>query len=128
MAKPLEIPLVREDGEDGEFFVGSDKSSTFVVYTNGEHPRLVVRPHRRQTTPRSADSLKEVFLSEIRRAVDNFAERDGYLGFGLFLTHWKSPKLPFGVDSRKPVVEALIADGLVEVYTAPDGKDALRIR
>jgi len=125
MSKPLEIPLVR----DGESFVGSDKSSTFVVYTDGEKPRIVVKPRQpRASSVRSVDALKEVFLAEIQRAVDNFAERDGYLGFGLFLTHWKSPKLPFGVDSRKPVVEALIEDGLVEVYEAPDGKDALRLR
>lgn len=142
----FEIPTtVKTDGNDDEYYVAlPDLPATidlskvvFLVF----HPRegetqgtLVIKPRESRriapqvskgTRPRPALD-EDQFLLEVRRAEDHFAD-GGYLGLGYFLTHWKSAKLPFGVDARKPILDRLIEDGRVEVYIAHDGKDALRI-
>lgn len=125
-----EIPLnIRHDDDGRARYVGVDGSAVYVIYADEAEPRLVVRPKRRRRTQvedvPNVEDMKDIFLEEIRRAEDNF-EGTGYVGFGYFLTHWKGPRLPFGIANRKPVVEALIADGLVELYVAHDGKEAIR--
>ncbi|MHC4408035.1 MAG: hypothetical protein ACYS0F_03400 [Planctomycetota bacterium] len=136
MTQTIEIPLDVHEDEHGEFYVSREPLPPTVgsvtIYPpepDGSGAKLLVTPaHARARKQPQIESdpaaMKTVFFDEIKRAEGNF--HDGYVGFGYFLTHWKSPKLPFGVDNRKPVVEALIEDGIVERYTAHDGKDAIR--
>lgn len=140
----FEIPtIVKTDGNDDEYYVALPElpatidlsKVVFLVF----HPRkgesqgmLVIKPRERRTAPQvlkgSLPRLDEdLFLVEVRRAEEHFAEGRGYLGLGYFLTHWKSARLPFGVEARKPILDRLIDSGRVEIYIAHDGKEALRI-
>lgn len=130
MSQAFEFPLeVQSDGKlvakpDAKRVVDLSQVS-FVVDLQHERPRLVMRSRQpfveRIRTPTQSD--KNLYIDELRRAEKALS----YVGLGYFLTHWKSPKLPFGVDNRRPVIDALVAEGVVEVYVAHNGKDALRV-
>lgn len=67
----------------------------------------------------------EAFLEELENAERKF--NGGYVGLGYFLSKWKSAVLTQLPDQRREILDQLLAEGKVEVYTAPDGKDAIRL-
>ena len=50
-----------------------------------------------------------------------------YVGFNMFLTDWRSDKLPRDHQERQRCVQQAIDDGELEVYEAGDGRKALRV-
>lgn len=69
---------------------------------------------------------RTLFLEELRRAQDKF--HGGYVGANYFVTRWASEALADNPETRRRVLDALVLDGLIEVYDAPDGKKAIRVR
>lgn len=67
----------------------------------------------------------EAFLNELENAERKFA--GGYVGLGYFLSKWKSDVLTGLPDQRREILDNLLEEGLVEVYPAVDGKDAIRV-
>ena len=73
-----------------------------------------------------SDANRDLFLDEVRRAEEKF--HGGYVGANYFVTRWASEVLDESPDSRRRLLDALVDDGRVEVYSAPDGKKAIRAR
>lgn len=70
------------------------------------------------------EDVGDILLEELR-----FAERQfegGYVGLNYFVRRWKSPRLKESPDWRSQLLDELIAEGDVEIYTAPDGNKAVR--
>lgn len=72
-----------------------------------------------------SDDPADILLEELRFAERQFA--GGYVGLNYFVRRWKSPRLSDAPDWRSRLLDELIADGDVEVYTAEDGNKAVRI-
>lgn len=68
---------------------------------------------------------RTTFIEEVRRAEEKF--QGGYVGANYFVTRWASDVLEESPDSRRRLLDALVDDGRVEVYEAPDGKKAIRL-
>ena len=151
----FEIPtVVKTDGNNDEYYVATptlpatvDLSKVvFLIF----HPRegetrgtMVIKPRTSSTVPEQrpkreplvvrgalsplavGGSEDEVFYSEVQRCEEHFAGT-GYVGLGYFLTSWKSVLIPQGVEARKPILDRLIEKGWLELYSAADGKDAIR--
>ncbi len=74
--------------------------------------------------PSSDPGLHAAFLDELGRAQRHF--QSGYVGLALFLHRWMTQQdLPHWM--RPTILDALVAQGKVEVYEANDGKMALRL-
>jgi len=74
--------------------------------------------------PASDPGMHAAFLSELERAQRHF--QAGYVGLALFLHRWMTQQdLPHWM--RPTILDALVAQGKVEVYEADDGKLALRL-
>jgi len=135
MSREIEIPLtVRVDEAGDEFYVARPRrptvvdlsKSTFVVLhpeKDGEPATMIIRVRSHKRFPRQAPD--DLWVAEVRRAEDRFGP-DGYVGYGYFINNWKSQSLPHGLQSRKPVIDRLVKEGRLEVYEAPDGKEAIR--
>lgn len=63
-------------------------------------------------------------LEELRKAEKKFS--GGYVGLNYFINRWASSQLDNDPTYRKDIIDDLIVDGSVEVYKAPDGKEAIR--
>ncbi|MFI5165236.1 MAG: NYN domain-containing protein [Thermoanaerobaculales bacterium] len=66
------------------------------------------------------------FLKELQRAQGKF--KGGYVGVNFFVTRWNAPVLTKSPDARRRILDRLVRAERVEVYAAPDGSQALRIR
>ena len=73
-----------------------------------------------------SEAERETFIEEVRRAEEKF--QGGYVGANYFVTRWSSEVLEGSPESRRRLLDALVDDGRVEVYDAPDGKKAIRLR
>ena len=71
------------------------------------------------------EAERAVFLEEVRRAEEKF--HGGYVGANYFVTRWASEILEEAPESRRRMLDALVEDGRVQVYEAPDGKKAIRL-
>jgi hypothetical protein len=67
---------------------------------------------------------RDAFLDELRRAEAKFTT--GYVGKSYFLSRWQSSRLDASTVIRGRVLDRLVRDGLVEIYNATDGAQALR--
>ncbi|MEL6349177.1 MAG: hypothetical protein AAFV53_39100, partial [Myxococcota bacterium] len=73
-----------------------------------------------------AEAVAELTLDELRRAESHFSG-GGYVGMNYFINRWKSTGMPHTPDERQDVLDALIDDGRVELYEAPNGDRAIRV-
>jgi len=73
----------------------------------------------------TGDLAMDAFLAELEQAQNKFS--GGYVGLGYFLTRWRSAHLDTTPDTRRRVLDKLLAEGLVETYNAPDGALAIRV-
>jgi hypothetical protein len=137
----IEIPLeVRTDLHGDEYYVGRATKScvvdlseaTFLIFHPADDEGLatmkVKRGKRKKKPPKQLadEELDQVCIKEIQRAVNKF--KGGYVGVGYFLTLWRarSRAFPVGAARRQSILDRLLDQGLVEIYTAPDGKEAIR--
>lgn len=72
------------------------------------------------------DDVDESFLKELRRAQAKFEE--GYVGVNYFLTRWQGGVLKDSPEVRRRVLDRLVREGRVEIYTAADGAQAIHER
>lgn len=73
----------------------------------------------------TGDLSMDSFLAELEQAQNKFS--GGYVGLGYFLTRWRSAHLDTTPDTRRRVLDKLLAEGFVETYNAPDGALAIRV-
>ena len=73
----------------------------------------------------TGDDDMDAFLAELQQAQSKFS--GGYVGLGYFLTRWRSAHLDTTPDTRRQVLDKLLAEGFVETYNAPDGALAIRV-
>lgn len=73
----------------------------------------------------TGDLAMDSFLAELEQAQGKFS--GGYVGLGYFLTRWRSAHLDSTPDTRRRVLDKLLAEGFVETYNAPDGALAIRV-
>jgi uncharacterized LabA/DUF88 family protein len=69
------------------------------------------------------DDVSDAFLKELRRAQAKFDE--GYVGVNYFLTRWQGDVLNDSPDVRRRMLDRLVKEGRVEIYTASDGAQAI---
>jgi len=65
-------------------------------------------------------------IGAVREAQAYFGE-SRYVGLKMFLTDWRSDKLPRDAGERQRAVQQAIDDGALEIYEATDGCKAVRI-
>lgn len=70
---------------------------------------------------------EDVFMAELRKALAGSGGTNRYVGASYFTHSWKSERLSQLPSVRQRILNKLIKDGRVEVYTAHDGSSALRI-
>ena len=70
------------------------------------------------------EATRQAFLHELDRAELQFA--GGYVGASFFINRWRSDALEPTPQIRQRLLDALVRDGLVDVYEAADGSKALR--
>lgn len=75
--------------------------------------------------PVTGDMAMDAFLAELSQAQSKFS--GGYVGLGYFLTRWRSAHLDSTPETRRRVLDKLLAEGFVETYNAPDGALAIRV-
>lgn len=73
----------------------------------------------------TGDLSMDAFLAELEQAQNKFS--GGYVGLGYFLTRWRSAHMDNTPDTRRRVLDKLLAEGFVETYNAPDGALAIRL-
>jgi len=130
----ITIPLsVKTDEYGDEFYTAKttktitlNGATTFTVHhpeEDGAEALLFIDFHG----PDKGRSFDDLMLKEIARASERFS--DGYVGLGMFLNNWKAraKAFPRGHEARKEIIDRLMASGKVEVYTADDGKEAIRL-
>lgn len=74
-----------------------------------------------ETDPRGYEKL----LIELDKAEKHF-QGTGYVGFGFFITKWRSSELTTQQDQRRALLDRAIEDSMVDVYSV-DGYSALRL-
>lgn len=72
------------------------------------------------------DNIGDIFIEELERAERNF--QSGYVGMNYFLKRWHSDNLRIDPERRRLLMDQLIEDERLEVYSAPDGNKAIRVK
>jgi uncharacterized LabA/DUF88 family protein len=70
-------------------------------------------------------AAEEEFLLELKRAAAQFA--GGYVGTNHFVSKWQAERLTPSLPLRQRILDHLLEQGRVELYTAADGAKALRL-
>lgn len=83
-----------------------------------------VSPNAAQHEPRPAPDPADVFLEQLRLAELHFA--GGYVGVKYYLSRWKADGFTPDPTERQRLLDSLLYDKRVELYSAPDGSLALR--
>ncbi|HNF98354.1 MAG TPA: hypothetical protein PK493_13725, partial [Pseudomonadota bacterium] len=67
-----------------------------------------------------------VLLDEVRRAESKFPL--GYVGVNFFVTRWQASQLDPDPDVRRRLIDKLVREDRIELYTTEDGTKAMRVR
>lgn len=70
--------------------------------------------------------LSALFIEQLRMAEDSF--RGGYVGANFFVTRWKGFGIEINPDEKRRALDQLVRDGHVDVYEAPNGDKAIKLR
>jgi len=79
--------------------------------------------------PPIADSdevAASILIDEVRRAEAKFPL--GYVGVNFFVTRWQASLLDPDPDARRRLIDRLVREDRIELYTTEDGTKALRVR
>ncbi|MCP4500453.1 MAG: NYN domain-containing protein [Deltaproteobacteria bacterium] len=71
------------------------------------------------------DRALEVFEHELKIAEEKFS--GGYVGLGYFVTRWRSAALDSSPEVRRRLLDTLVDEQRVEIYSAEDGAQAIRL-
>lgn len=95
-------------------------SSPHIVGTGGDEPSA-------HSTPQEAEeAAAECLLDEVRRAESKFPL--GYVGVNFFVTRWQASQLDPDPDVRRRLIDKLVREERIELYTTDDGTKAMRVR
>ncbi|MCP4504020.1 MAG: NYN domain-containing protein [Deltaproteobacteria bacterium] len=75
--------------------------------------------------PEVIDRNLDAFETELKKAEEKF--EGGYVGIGYFITRWRTSSLSNLPDVRRRLLDTLVDEGRIEIYTADDGAEALRL-
>ena len=67
-----------------------------------------------------------ILLDEVRRAESKFPL--GYVGVNFFVTRWQASQLDPDPDVRRRLIDKLVREERIELYTTEDGTKAMRVR
>jgi hypothetical protein len=81
-------------------------------------------PNQAQQDPRPIPDAADTFLEQLRLAELHFA--GGYVGVKYYLSRWKADGFTPDPGERQRLLDTLLYDKRVELYSAPDGSLALR--
>lgn len=76
--------------------------------------------------PQSEEVAADILLDEVRRAESKFPL--GYVGVNFFVTRWQGSLLDPDPEVRRRLIDKLVRDDRVEIYTTEDGTKAMRVR
>ncbi len=79
-----------------------------------------------RSSSETEESPDAVFLSELAHAEKKFA--GGYVGLNHFVRNWHSDRLDSTPQGRRRILDQLTREGRVEIYTAEDGNQAIRLK
>lgn len=68
----------------------------------------------------------DIFVEEVRKAQKKF--EGGYVGINYFITRWDSDLICNSTEDRRKMLDTLVEQERVEIYDAPDGKKAIRVK
>ena len=74
----------------------------------------------------SEEVAADVLLDEVRRAESKFPL--GYVGVNFFVTRWQASQLDPDPDVRRRIIDKLVRDERIELYTTDDGTKAMRVK
>jgi hypothetical protein len=72
------------------------------------------------------ETAADVLLDEVRRAESKFPL--GYVGVNFFVTRWQASQLDPDPDVRRRIIDRLVRDERIELYTTDDGTKAMRVK
>lgn len=100
---------------------GSPSSPGFAAGTGSEH-----EPSTHSTPQEAEEAAAECLLDEVRRAESKFPL--GYVGVNFFVTRWQASQLDPDPDVRRRLIDKLVREERIELYTTDDGTKAMRVR
>jgi hypothetical protein len=133
------IDLVESLSECGrQWPVGEGEENTAPILVPGQTPQTVSPgslPHiaggeedRAQAGghAENEDTAADILLDEVRRAESKFPL--GYVGVNFFVTRWQASQLDPDPDVRRRIIDRLVRDERIELYTTDDGTKAMRVK
>ncbi len=76
--------------------------------------------------PQNEEMAADVLLDEVRRAESKFPA--GYVGVNFFVTRWQASQLDPDPELRRRLIDKLVRDERIEIYTTEDGTKAMRVK
>jgi hypothetical protein len=74
----------------------------------------------------SEEAAAEILMDEVRRAESKFPA--GYVGVNFFVTRWQGSQLDPDPEVRRRLIDRLVREERVEIYTTEDGTKAMRVK
>jgi uncharacterized LabA/DUF88 family protein len=110
-------PAASED-DDGSHPPTREPSSHSAPYILGEEG-FVSHAHNDEVAA-------AILMDEVRRAETKFPA--GYVGVNFFVTRWQASQLDPDPELRRRLIDQLVREDRIEIYTTDDGTKALRIK
>lgn len=127
------IDLLDALGECGRQWPGGegDEPSSAILVPSTQLPSTQSSPLIRGdegifSIERNEDTMAAILLDEVRRAEIKFPA--GYVGVNFFVTRWQSSHLDPDPELRRRLIDKLVREERIEIYTTDDGTKAIRIK
>jgi len=72
------------------------------------------------------EAAADILLDEVRRAESKFPA--GYVGVNFFVTRWQASQLDPDPELRRRLIDKLVREERIEIYTTEDGTKAMRVK
>lgn len=135
------IDLIESLGECGRQWPNTDEEGTGPILVPGQgqpqqhggspslpqiHGSGGDEPSTHSTPQEAEEAAAEGLLDEVRRAESKFPL--GYVGVNFFVTRWQASQLDPDPDVRRRLIDKLVREERIELYTTEDGTKAMRVR
>jgi hypothetical protein len=74
----------------------------------------------------SEETAADILMDEVRRAESKFPA--GYVGVNFFVTRWQASQLDPDPELRRRLIDKLVREDRIEIYTTEDGTKAMRVK
>ena len=74
----------------------------------------------------SEEMAADILMDEVRRAESKFPA--GYVGVNFFVTRWQASQLDPDPELRRRLIDKLVREERIEIYTTEDGTKAMRVK